>query len=123
MKSLTFYGRLGKFSWRMLAAVLAGEAIVIFFGALVARALASAAGSGSADTFLAVGSGLAVVCLLAAGLMRRPWGVTLGWLLQAAAILTAFVVPTMLVVGLIFLGLWVLVMVQGAKVDALQQDG
>lgn len=122
MKSLTFYGRLGKFSWRMLATVLVGEAMVIFFGALVARALASAAGSGSADTFLAVGSGLAVVCLLAAGLMRQAWGVTLGWVIQVAAIVTAFVVPTMLVVGIIFLGLWVLVMVQGAKVDALQHD-
>lgn len=122
MRSLTFYGPLGRFSWRMLAAVLGGEAIVIFFGALVARALASASGTGSADTYLVGGSGLAVVCLFAAALVRRPWGVTLGWLIQAAAILTAFVVPTMLVVGSIFLGLWVLVMVQGAKVDALQRD-
>jgi hypothetical protein len=104
----------------MLATVLAGESLIVFFGALVARAVASAGGDGRSGTWLATGSALAVLCVVAAGLMRRPWGVTLGWAVQALTLLSALVVPAMLLVGLIFLALWVLCMVQGAKIDALQ---
>lgn len=120
MNRLTFYGPLGKFSWRMLATVLAGESVIVFFGALVARAMASAGGDDRGGTWLLTGSALAVLCILGAGLMRRPWGVTLGWVIQALTLLSALVVPAMLLVGLIFLALWLLCMVQGAKIDALQ---
>ena len=34
--------------------------------------------------------------------MRRPFGVTLGWLIQVATFLCAFVLPMMLIVGVIF---------------------
>jgi hypothetical protein len=105
----------------MLAVVLVCQALAVFFGALVARALASAEGSASAGRYLAVGSGLAVLCLAAAGLTRRPWGVTLGWLVQLGTLLAALVVPAMLVVGLFFLALWVLFMAQGARVDAAER--
>lgn len=107
MKGLVLYGRLGKFTWRMLATVLVGQAVVVFLGALVARALASAQGDARSGTWLWVGVGLAALCLAAAGLMRRPWGVTLGWLIQVATLAAALVVPAMLVVGVIFLLLWV----------------
>ncbi len=122
MRHLTFYGPLGKFSWRMLATVLAGESIIVFFGALVARAMASAGGDDRSGAWLATGSALAVLCIVAAGLMRRPWGVTLGWVVQALTLLSALVVPAMLLVGLIFLALWVLCMVQGSRIDALQAE-
>jgi len=52
-------------------------------------------------------------------MLRRPWGITLGWVLQLATLLSAFVVPMMLVVGLIFGALWVTALVQGVKMDAL----
>lgn len=120
MRYLTFYGPLGKFSWRMLATVLAGESVIVFFGALVARAMASAGGDDRGGAWLATGSALALLCIVAAGLVRRPWGVTLGWVVQGLTLLSAVVVPAMLLVGLIFLALWVLCMVQGAKIDALQ---
>lgn len=120
MRSLTFYGQLGTFSWRMLATVLAGESVIVFFGALVARAMASAGGDSRGGAWLAVGTALAVLCLLGAGLMRRPFGVTLGWVIQALTLLSALVVPAMLFVGLLFLALWLLCMVQGRRVDALQ---
>ena len=104
---VVFYGSLGRFTWRMLATVLAGQGIVVFLGALVARGLANAVGDDRDSTWLWVGIGLAVLCFLAAGLMRRPWGVTLGWLIQVATFASAVVVPAMLVVGAIFLALWV----------------
>lgn len=120
VKGLTFYGALGKFTWRMLATVLAGESVIVFFGALVARGLAEARNDSGGQTWLAVGSALAVLCIVGAATMRRPWGVTLGWLIQAATFASALVVPAMFLVGLIFLALWLLCMVQGQRVDALQ---
>ena len=107
MKGVVLYGALGKFTWRMLATVLAAQGVVVFLGALVARGLAHAQGDDNAQAWLWVGTGLAVLCLLAAGAMRRPWGVTLGWLIQALTFASAVVVPAMLGVGLIFAILWV----------------
>ncbi|HEV7172001.1 DUF4233 domain-containing protein [Pedococcus sp.] len=104
---VVFYGSLGRFTWRMLATVLAAQGIVVFLGALVARGLANAVGDDRDSTWLWVGIGLAVLCFVAAGLMRHPWGVTLGWLIQVATFASAAVVPAMLAVGVIFLALWV----------------
>jgi hypothetical protein len=119
MAALPFYGATGKFTWRMGATVLAAQSIIVFFGALVARAIGAAGGDRGATAYLLVGTGLAVLCLVAAGLMRRPFGVTLGWLLQLVTFLCAFVVPMMVVVGLIFTALWVTCLWQGQRIDAL----
>ena len=70
-------------------------------------------GNSSSSAYLLVGSGLAVACLVVAGLMRRPFGVTLGWLIQVATFLCAFVLPMMLIVGVIFTALWVVCLVAG----------
>ena len=107
MRGVVFYGALGRFTWRMLATVLVSQGIVIFLAALVARGLADAEGDTAGGRWLWIGVGLAVLCFLAAGVMRRPWGVTLGWLLQVVTIASAVVVPVMLVVGAMFLILWV----------------
>ncbi len=120
MAAVPFYGATGKFTWRMGAVVLGAQSLIVFLGALVARTLAVAQGDGSAGTYLLVGSGLAVLCLLAAGLMRRPYGVTVGWLIQVATFLCAFVLPMMLLVGVIFLLLWVTCLWQGQRIDAIQ---
>jgi hypothetical protein len=120
VRGIVLYGAPGKFTWRMLAAVMGGESIAVFLGALVARGLADAREEDTATTYLVVGLALAVACLLAAGLMRRPWGVTLGWLVHVAVLLSAYIVPEMLVVGLLFLALWVLCLVQGHRIDRLQ---
>ena len=69
-----------------------------------------------------VGIALAVLCLYSSASMRKPLGIPLGWVLQAATLLTAFVVPSMLVVGLIFLALWITALVQGDKMDELTRN-
>lgn len=121
MSRLVFYGTTGKFTWRMLATVLAGQSIIIFFGALVARGVAVAGSeSGSAGRYLLVGSAIAVLCVVAAGLTRKPYGVTLGWVVQLLTLASGLVVPMMFLVGLIFLALWVVSLLQGGKVDRMQ---
>jgi high-affinity Fe2+/Pb2+ permease len=120
MAALPFYGTTGKFTWRMGAVVLAAQSVIVFFGALVARGLGLATGDSASSAYLLVGSGLAVLCLAAAGLMRRPFGVTLGWLIQVATFLCAFVVPMMVLVGVIFTALWVACLWQGQRIDAIQ---
>jgi hypothetical protein len=123
MAALPFYGVTGKFTWRMGAVVLGAQSVIVFFGALVARGLGLAAGDSASTAYLLVGSALAVLCLVAAGLMRTAVGVTLGWLIQVATFLCALVVPLMLVVGLIFTALWVVCLWQGQRIDAIQTRG
>ncbi|MFM6851967.1 MAG: DUF4233 domain-containing protein [Terrabacter sp.] len=119
MRSILFYGLTGKFTFRMLATVLGGESICILLGALVARGVSAANdGGGRSTAYLLVGFGLGALCVVAAGMMRRPWGLTLGWVVQALTLVSALVVPMMLVVGLFFLALWVTCLVKGAQIDA-----
>ncbi len=110
---------LGKFTWRMLATVLASQALVIFFGALVARGLAGVqdGGDARATRLLWVGSGLAVLAVVAAGIMRRRGGVLLGWLVQLGTLASGLVVGNMFVVGVVFLALWVWCLRSGDRID------
>lgn len=117
MSALTFYGVPGKMTRRLLAVVIGTQGLVVFFGALVARSLAAVDGSDTSGSFMLTGSVLAVLCILDAGLLRRPWGVTMGWVLQVATVACAFVVPLMLLVGLLFGALWLTALVQGHAMD------
>ena len=121
MRALTIYGIPGKMTRRLAGVVIGTQGLAVFFGALVARALASATGSPASGTFLLIGSLLAVLCILDAGLLRRPWGITLGWALQLATLACAFIVPAMLAVGLLFGALWLMALVQGRAMDAHTQ--
>ena len=102
---------------RLAGTVVGTQGLAVFFGALVARGLASASGEDTSSTFLLLGSVLAVLCILDAGLLRRPWGVTLGWGLQIATFASAIVVPAMLVVGVLFGALWLTALAQGRAMD------
>ena len=118
MRPLTLYGVPGKMTSRLAGVVVGTQGLAVFFGALVARALASASGSPASGTFLLIVALLAVLCILDAGLLRRPWGITLGWALQLATLACAFIVPAMLAVGLLFGALWLIALVQGRAMDA-----
>ena len=120
MSRLPFYGTQGKFTFRLLAMALFGQAIILSFFALVARGNAIADGRpADGQQLLWVGLGLAVLALVAAGLMRRPYGITLGWVVQALTWASAVLVTAMLGVAVVFTGLWVLLLVQGSKVDRI----
>ena len=102
----------------LCSAVLGIEAIVVF----LATSLAASNGSVS-NTALAwaVGLALMVLLFLAIGTLRRPWGLTAGWILQAVVLATSFVVGwSMLVVGGIFVVLWWLAIHNGRRVDEMR---
>lgn len=85
------------------ATVLCSEALVVFFAGLVAKDL-SRLSQGQA---LGFAGALAVVLLLTAGLLGRPFGRVLGSVIQVAVVAAGFWVPAMFVVGPVFVLLWV----------------
>jgi len=66
-----------------------------------------------------VGIGLAVLCVIAAGLLKRPFGYVLGSLVQILAILTGFLVSTMFFLGAIFLALWITAIFVARRVEGV----
>ncbi|HEY6796003.1 MAG TPA: DUF4233 domain-containing protein [Kineosporiaceae bacterium] len=97
----------------LAATMLVLEAFVLFFATLVAKDL-SGIGPGPA---LGGGGGLALACLLAAGLARFRAGLAVGWALQLVMIGTGFVVPMMFGIGLLFTGLWAAALFVGTKIE------
>lgn len=109
----------GKFARRLAAVSLIGQAMTIFFGGLVARQFAVADGDpdGRATAYLIGGSALALLCILTSGLLRRPGGALLGWIVQGLTAASALILPAMIAVAVIFTGLWWLCLSQGKKMD------
>lgn len=97
----------------LAATTLVLEAFVLVFAALVAMRLSGL----SVTQALVCGGGLAVACLVAAGLLRSRVGYVLGWALQLVLILTGIVVPMMFGIGVLFTVLWVAGLVVGTKVE------
>lgn len=64
-----------------------------------------------------IGVGLAVVCLLLAGMLRGEWAYLLGWVAQIGAIALGFIVPIMFVLGAIFAALWATAYFLGRKIE------
>jgi hypothetical protein len=85
-----------------MAGVLGLEAIVTL---LVPRALAfSDGGLDTTKTVLLVV--LAVLMIAAAGLLRRPWGIGLGSLLQVLFLLSGLWLLALLVIAVLFAAVW-----------------
>ena len=90
----------------VLSALLCLEALVVL---LVPRAIAqTTTGLNTTKTVLLVV--LAVALLLTAFLMRRRWGVGLGSALQVAVLVTGLLEWVMVVIALVFIGLWIWVL-------------
>jgi hypothetical protein len=101
---------------RMFAAlVLSGEVLVVGFAALVAKDLADVPGR----VVLTAAVALAALCVVAAGLLRSRAGYLLGWLVQLLLLASAFWVPMMGLVGVIFTAMWVAALVTGGRADDL----
>jgi Protein of unknown function (DUF4233) len=66
---------------------------------------------------LAIGLGLAVACLVVAGLLRSEWAYALGWLLQVCAVALGVLIPLMYFLGAIFALLWGTAYFLGRKIE------
>ena len=97
----------------MCAAVLSLEAITLGLTTPVMISVADV----PAGTAVAVGVGLAVVCLLLAGMLRAEWAYVLGWVVQVFAIALGFVIPLMFVLGGIFALLWGSAYLLGRRIE------
>ena len=107
--------------WRMLATVLGGQGLVIFFGALAGRGLDPDQDPVLAGlTHFVLMCVLAVLAIVAAGLVRRPFGPALGWVIQALTILSGVWVTMMVVVGIVFALLYGYCQRVGRRVDREQ---
>ena len=97
----------------MCAAVLSLEAIALGLTTPVMITIADV----DTSTALTVGLGLAVVCLLLAGMLRAEWAYVAGYVVQAAAIGLGFVVPVMFGLGAVFAALWAGADLLGRKIE------
>ena len=84
-----------------MAGILGLEALVVL---LIPRAIAFTSGLGSTRTTILFV--LAGVLIVAAALVRRPWGIAVGSVLQLMFFLTGIMIATMFLVGAIFIAIW-----------------
>jgi hypothetical protein len=100
----------------MCASVLAFEAIVLALSSIVLITVEDA----SVAVGVGVGCGLALAALLTAGLLRFEWAYVAGFALQVAAVALGIVIPTMVILGVIFGALWTTAYVLGRKIEREQ---
>ncbi|GGT09328.1 DUF4233 domain-containing protein [Nonomuraea spiralis] len=100
---------------RLGASVLGMEAIV----AGLITPVAITVGGIAPVLAVSVGIGLAVLCVVAAGLLKRPIGYVAGSVIQVMAIATGFLVPTMFFLGAIFAALWITAIIVARRVEGV----
>lgn len=97
--------------------VLVFESIIVFLAGLVVFGL-KALPAGIPDWWGIVGGAVvAVLMLLVGGLLRHRWALVLGWVPQIVVALAAFLVPAILVVAVVFGGMWAYATIKGASLD------
>lgn len=100
----------------MCSAMLMFEAIILGLAVPVMISVEDV----SKPLALTAGLGLALLCLLTAGSLRRPQAYLLGHVLQVGAIALGFLVPIMFFVGSMFAALWFGAFFLGRKIEADQ---
>lgn len=98
----------------LLSIALALEAIVVFFVTLTAFGLRALE---PLPAFVG-GAALMLALVLTARLVRYPWGVWLGWVLQVVLLATGILLPVMFFVAAIFVGIWIFCFIKGRQLDA-----
>jgi hypothetical protein len=102
----------------MASATLVFEGLVVFFAGLVAMRLSSL----SRGEALGLAGGLALACVVTAGLLRHPAGYVVGSLLQVAVIASGFWVPPMYFLGVVFALLWFAALRTGRRLERARPE-
>ncbi|WP_204055564.1 DUF4233 domain-containing protein [Microbispora corallina] len=98
---------------RLGASVLGMEAIVVALTTPVAITINKV----DPSVALTVGLGLAVLCVLVTGMLKRPAAYIAGTVIQVLAIATGFLVPAMFFLGVIFGVLWIAAIFVARRVE------
>ncbi len=98
--------------------------ILTFEGLIVLLAIPVAVTLGGVEPGVAIAGGvaLAVVCLVVAGSLSRPWGYQAGWVVQVLVLASGFVVHAMFLVGGLFVVLWVVGLKVGRRGEELHAE-
>lgn len=102
------------------AVVLGFESIVVFLAGLTIYGLGALPESIAGWWAIVGGSIVAILMIALAGLMQRPFAVPAGWVLQGVVAAAAILVPAILLVAVVFGGMWGYATIAGARIDARQ---
>ena len=97
----------------MCAGMLTLQAVVLFLAGLVMTGVTDL---GFLTSF-GIGLGLALLCVVAAGMLGRRGGYALGWAVQVGSLALGFVVSMMFFLGAVFGALWAASYFLGARID------
>jgi Protein of unknown function (DUF4233) len=97
----------------LLTIVLGMEAVLVFFIALTVFGLHAL------PPLEAFGGGAVLVVLLAltTRVVRYPWGVWVGWVLQAVLIATGILLPALYIAAAFFVAIWIFCFVRARQID------
>jgi hypothetical protein len=98
--------------------------VLTFEGLIVLLAIPVAITLGGVEPGIAIAGGvaLAVVCLVVAASLSRPWGYQAGWVVQGLVLASGFVVTAMFLVGGLFVVLWVVGLRVGRRGEQLRAE-
>ncbi|MGW4356697.1 DUF4233 domain-containing protein [Nocardia sp. NPDC004582] len=109
--------------WKGLRGVMAGTLVLEAITVLLALPVISAVGGGLRWWSVLYVVGLAVVMFLGAGVQRRPWAIPFNLALQVALLLGGFVHISILVIGVVFVAVWIFVLFLRADVKKRMEAG
>ncbi|WP_221584361.1 DUF4233 domain-containing protein [Microbacterium sp. G2-8] len=102
--------------------VLGFEAIVVFLAGLVIYGLGALPAAVPSWWGIVAGSVMLVALIVVSGALRWTWGRVAGWILQLVIAAGALLVPAILLVAVIFGGMWAYAMIGGAKIERRVQQ-
>jgi hypothetical protein len=103
---------------QLASSVLLLEAFLVLFATHAAYGLAAASRTAfSAGTVWLAGVALMVVLVVLSRTVTRPGGYVAGSVAQALVLAAGFAVPMMIVVGVVFVILWVVALRLGGRID------
>jgi hypothetical protein len=97
----------------LLSIVLALEAVLVFFIALTVYGLHALP---PLEAFVG-GAALAILLALATRVVRYPWGVWVGWVLQLVLLATGILLPALYIAAAIFVAMWIFCFVRARQID------
>lgn len=97
--------------------VLAAESIVVFLAGLVVFGLGATPDTVPTWWAIAGGAVLAVTMITVSALMRYRWARVAGWVLQVLLALAGLLVPAIVLVAVVFAGMYGYATIKGGSLD------